>query len=104
MTGRLIPSELSSRETLAAYQQRGGYQASPAQLIAQVDAAGLRGRGGAAFPTARKLAAVAERPGDKFVICNGEEGEPASLKDRCLMERRPHLVLEGTLLACRAVG
>lgn len=104
VTGRLLPPDLTDRETIGAYRSRGGYRSSPVHLIAHLHAAGLRGRGGAAFPTGRKLAAVAERPGKKFVVCNGEEGEPGSLKDRFLMERRPHLVLEGTLLACRAVG
>ena len=73
------------------------------RLVDVVAAAGLRGRGGAGFPTARKLAAVAE--GRKpFVVVNGTEGEPDSAKDRLLLGRRPHLVLDGAVTAARAVG
>lgn len=72
-------------------------------LVDVVAAAGLRGRGGAGFPAARKLAAVAgaRRP---YVVVNGTEGEPASAKDRLLLTRQPHLVLDGAVTAARAVG
>jgi NADH:ubiquinone oxidoreductase subunit F (NADH-binding) len=72
-------------------------------FIEMVAKSGLRGRGGAAFPTATKLAAV-ERSGSAVVVVNGAEGEPASAKDRWLMESSPHLVLDGALLAAEAVG
>jgi NADH:ubiquinone oxidoreductase subunit F (NADH-binding) len=73
-------------------------------LIEEIDRAGLRGRGGAAFPTATKWRSVAGagRPG--VVVANGEEGEPLSFKDRYLLLRRPHLVLDGLLLAREALG
>ncbi|MCU1645712.1 MAG: NADH:ubiquinone oxidoreductase, NADH-binding (51 kD) subunit [Nocardia sp.] len=86
---------------LAAYGPLPAGQA--ATLIDTVAAAGLRGRGGAAFPTARKLAAVAagSRP---IVIANGAEGEPESSKDAVLLTRAPHLVLDGLAAAADAVG
>ena len=72
-------------------------------LIAEVDRAGLTGRGGAGFPTARKLAAVAAGRAP-VVLGNGTEGEPASAKDKVLMARSPHLVLDGAVLAAQMVG
>ena len=72
-------------------------------LIDLVAQSGLTGRGGGSFPTARKLAAVAER-GGRRVIVNGIEGEPASGKDRVLLRHAPHLVLDGAVLAAQAVG
>lgn len=99
-------------ETLAEYRARGGYtglqrwrNGDPAHLRAEVLASGLRGRGGAAFPTARKweLAAVATSS-EKFVVANGGEHEPGSLKDRWLVEHHPHAVLEGLLLGGLATG
>ena len=72
-------------------------------LIAEVDRAGLTGRGGAGFPTARKLAAVAAGHAP-VVVANGTEGEPASAKDRVLMARAPHLILDGAVLAAEITG
>ena len=72
-------------------------------LIAEVDRAGLTGRGGAGFPTARKLAAVAAGHAP-VVVANGTEGEPASAKDRVLMARSPQLVLDGAVLAAEITG
>ena len=96
----------ADREDRAAYEAAGGYEPGPAgpDLIDAVAASGLRGRGGGAFPAARKLAAVAGQRGEKVVVVNGEEGEPASVKDRWLLRSRPHLVIDGALRAARAVG
>jgi NADH:ubiquinone oxidoreductase subunit F (NADH-binding) len=77
---------------------------SAPELIELIDAAGLRGHGGAWFPTAVKLRAVARRRGAKVIVANGTESEPASRKDRVLMREAPHLVLDGVELAARAVG
>jgi hypothetical protein len=73
-------------------------------LIAEVGRAGLTGRGGAGFPTARKLHAVAAGRDAPVVIANGTEREPASAKDKVLLAREPHLVLDGAVLAAEMVG
>ncbi len=73
-------------------------------LIEQIAQAGLRGHGGAGFPTATKLRAVADSRGRAIVVVNAAEGEPASLKDRTLLHALPHLVLDGAQLAAEAVG
>ena len=79
---------------------------SRAELIAGIEASGLLGRGGAGFPVGRKWRSVAEHAsgGKAVVLVNGAEGEPLSLKDRLLMASRPHLVIDGAVLAARAVG
>jgi len=100
---------LGPAETLADYRARGGYEAlrsvlsSPAEdIIAVVREAGLTGRGGAGFPAAAKWEAARQHPGPRYLVVNGAEGEPGSYKDRHLMARAPHQVLEGTLIAARA--
>ena len=77
---------------------------APDRLIDEIERSGLRGRGGAAFPVARKMRAVAARRGPTVVVGNGTEGEPASGKDRLLLTELPHLVLDGAAVAARAVG
>ncbi len=98
---------------LAAYRDVGGYRAliavhagevSADTLRAEVEAAGLRGRGGAWFPLARKWGAAMENPGPRVVIANGAEDEPGSRKDRHLMALAPHLVLDGALLTAAALA
>jgi NADH:ubiquinone oxidoreductase subunit F (NADH-binding) len=73
-------------------------------MIEEVDRSGLRGRGGAGFPAALKLAAVAGQRGRPIVIGNGTEGEPASAKDKVLLAKAPHLVLDGAALAAEMIG
>jgi NADH:ubiquinone oxidoreductase subunit F (NADH-binding) len=73
-------------------------------LIELVERSGLRGRGGAGFPTGRKLAAVASQGGRPVVVVNAAEGEPASSKDRMLVRYVPHIVLDGAVLAAEALG
>ncbi|MFY1674592.1 NAD(P)H-dependent oxidoreductase subunit E [Plantactinospora sp. WMMB334] len=77
---------------------------SPEQVSREVAAAGLRGRGGAGFPTARKWSMTAGEPGPRYVIANGDEGDPGSYCDRLLMEQDPHRILEGLALAAFAIG
>ena len=78
---------------------------TPAQIITAVEDSGLRGCGGAGFTTGRKWRfAAAERAEKRFVICNADEGEPGTFKDRVLLTERPHLLIEGMTIAARAVG
>jgi len=81
-----------------------GRPPSPRGLIELVSESGLRGRGGAGFPAGRKLDAVASARRRPIVVANGAEGEPVSFKDKMLLHRAPHLVLEGTALAAAAIG
>ncbi|MFF3574893.1 NADH-ubiquinone oxidoreductase-F iron-sulfur binding region domain-containing protein [Nocardia jiangxiensis] len=80
-----------------------GPAVEPAAFLADLAQSGLRGRGGAGFPAHHKWTAVAAAP-ESVVVANGHEGEPASAKDRWLLTRRPHLVLDGLLLAARVTG
>ncbi|MBZ4420949.1 NADH-quinone oxidoreductase subunit F [Myxococcus sp. RHSTA-1-4] len=97
---------------LSDYTRQGGYVAleqalssPPEAFISQVERSGLRGRGGAGFPTGRKLRAVAEAPGAaKYVVANADEGDSGAYIDRVLLDEDPHAVLEGLLLAAYAVG
>jgi NADH:ubiquinone oxidoreductase subunit F (NADH-binding) len=86
------------------HRQHGPLPAVGRRLIDVVDAAGLTGRGGAGFPTGRKMRIVAGGRGSKVVVANGCEGEPASSKDRLLLTMLPHLVLDGLAAAAAAIG
>jgi NADH:ubiquinone oxidoreductase subunit F (NADH-binding) len=108
---RLLPTGFAAGPArLAEHVRRYGPAPSPIldrprreALIEEVERSGLTGRGGAAFPTARKLAAVAARRAP-VVVANGTEGEPASAKDKVLLARSPHLVLDGAVLAAAITG
>ncbi|HOU09205.1 MAG TPA: NADH-ubiquinone oxidoreductase-F iron-sulfur binding region domain-containing protein [Clostridiales bacterium] len=90
----------------------GGYQAvvkafsmQPEQIIGEVKASNLKGRGGAGFPTGIKMDAVLKAEGSpKYIICNADEGEPGNFKDKYLMENDPHQLLEGMIICAYAVG
>src|SRR5262245_32150910 len=100
--------------SLQAYAEAGGgdglsvaRRLTPLAIVDEVDASGLRGRGGGGFPTGRKWRTVAANRSDvtpATVVVNGAEGEPGSFKDRALLRRNPYRVLEGALIAARAIG
>jgi NADH-quinone oxidoreductase subunit F len=98
---------------LADYESRGGYQAlrkiietkmSPGDVIAEVKTSALRGRGGAGFSTGLKWSFMPKTPGQKYVVCNSDEGEPGTFKDRDLLRYNPHSVIEGMAIAGYAMG
>ena len=104
---RLLPLVPGVPEDLRAHLARYGrlpYRGGPGLLIDGVEQAGLTGRGGAAFPVARKLGIVARARGRKVIVANGAESEPASFKDAVLLRAAPNLVLDGLALAAEAVG
>ena len=100
-------------ERIEDYIAVGGYTAlmqalgemTPVQVIAEITRSGLRGRGGAGYPTGLKWSTVSKAVGEKkYVICNADEGDPGAFMDRSVLESDPHRVLEGMLLAAYAVG
>ncbi|HYY76637.1 MAG TPA: NADH-ubiquinone oxidoreductase-F iron-sulfur binding region domain-containing protein [Gaiellaceae bacterium] len=93
-------------QTLADYEARGGYEVlrhlpPTGRIVEELKASGLAGYGGAGFPTGLKWEAVAKEPEPRYVVVNADEGEPGTIKDRYVMELRPHLMLEGMLIAMR---
>ncbi len=105
--GRVDPA------SLASYREHGGYagleraitRLSPEETIGEIEAAGLRGRGGSGFPTAAKWRVAREAPGErKIVVANLMGADPSALGDRALAEGNPHLVVEGALIAAYATG
>ncbi|MBI5486135.1 MAG: NADH-quinone oxidoreductase subunit NuoF [Deltaproteobacteria bacterium] len=96
---------------LPVYEQRGGYKAArkalgmtPAEVIAEVKKANLRGRGGAGFPAGVKWGFINAAAPTKYLVINADEGEPGTFKDRVLMERDPHQLVEGCIIASYAIG
>ena len=101
---------------LKDYEARGGYQAirkilageggmTPDQVVAEVKTSGLRGRGGAGFPTGLKWSFMPRQfPGQKYLVCNSDEGEPGTCKDRDILAFNPHIVIEGMIIAAYAMG
>src|SRR6186713_1441664 len=94
------------------YRKNGGYDAaekalkmSPADIVEEVKKSGLRGRGGAGFPTGMKWSFLAKPEGvPRYLVCNADESEPGTFKDRYLMELIPHLLIEGMIVSCFALG
>ena len=100
-------------ERIEQYIEAGGYKAlhhalhemQPTQVIDEITKSGLRGRGGGGYPTGLKWATVAKSKGErKYVICNGDEGDPGAFMDRTVLEGDPHGVIEGMAIAAYAVG
>ena len=99
---------------LADYESRGGYtqlknileqKIPPEEVIARVKASGLRGRGGAGFPTGLKWSFMPRQlPGDKYLVCNSDEGEPGTIKDRDILRYNPHALIEGMAIGAYAMG
>ena len=105
--GHLDPEDLDSCLAAGAWGGlvRALTELSPAEVIQELTASGLRGRGGAGYPTGLKWSTVAKAKGDrKYVICNGDEGDPGAFMDRSVLEGDPHRVLEGMAIAGYAVG
>jgi NADH-quinone oxidoreductase subunit F len=110
---RIITSRFDDEDghTLARYEATGGYQAlrkalgmAPAAVFDEVKSASLLGRGGAGFPAGVKWGLAPAEVWPRYLVVNGDESEPGTYKDRLLMERDPHQLIEGVLLACYAIG
>jgi NADH:ubiquinone oxidoreductase subunit F (NADH-binding)/(2Fe-2S) ferredoxin/NAD-dependent dihydropyrimidine dehydrogenase PreA subunit len=107
LNGKIDPFSLDD------YLAHGGYAAlakvlkaaDPAAVIDEIERSGLRGRGGAGFPTARKWRGCRANPGERhYVICNADEGDPGAFMDRSVLEGNPHSVVEGMIIAAYAIG
>jgi NADH-quinone oxidoreductase subunit F len=113
--GAQIMADLDGKNWgLSDYVKRGGYEAlrkiltqgmTQEEVIAEVKASGLRGRGGAGFPTGLKWSFMPRSfPGQKYLVCNSDEGEPGTFKDRDILRLNPHIVIEGMAIAAYAMG
>ncbi|MHB8882325.1 MAG: NADH-quinone oxidoreductase subunit NuoF [Thermodesulfovibrionales bacterium] len=100
-------------EDIQAYINAGGYEAlkkilsgmTPEDVISEIKASGIRGRGGAGFPTGVKWEACNKAPGEpKYIVCNADEGDPGAFMDRSIIEGNPHAVIEGMMIAAYAIG
>jgi NADH-quinone oxidoreductase subunit F len=98
--------------TLPVYERRGGYQSlrralgqmSPEQVLTELEASNLRGRGGAGFQMGKKVSFLPKGSIEKYLVCNADESEPGTFKDRELMQKSPHMLLEGLIIASYAAG
>ncbi len=97
--------------SLTGYKKQGGYEVlqkalkmQPQQIIDEVKASGLRGRGGAGFPTGMKWGFLPKNNEPRYLLCNADEGEPGTYKDRLMMERAPHQLIEGMIISAFAIS
>jgi len=105
--GEIDPRDIEDYIAVGGYSalSKALFQMSPDKIIEEVKRSGLRGRGGAGFPTGRKWQSCRDAEGDiKYVICNGDEGDPGAYQDRSLLEGNPHSVLEGMIIGAYAIG
>ncbi|NOS84692.1 MAG: NADH-quinone oxidoreductase subunit NuoF [Ignavibacteria bacterium] len=108
----IILKNITDLHNIEVYMKNGGYGAfkkalklTPEAIIEEVKRSGLRGRGGACFPTGMKWSFMPQKTDKpKYLCANGDESEPASFKDREIFEKNPHQFIEGTLIACKAMG
>jgi NADH:ubiquinone oxidoreductase subunit F (NADH-binding)/(2Fe-2S) ferredoxin/Pyruvate/2-oxoacid:ferredoxin oxidoreductase delta subunit len=105
--GRIDPERIEEYIAYDGYEAMGKALTtmSPDEIIAEVTAAGLRGRGGAGFPTGRKWALCRAEPATpRYLVCNGDEGDPGAFMDRSVLEADPHAVIEGMVIGAKAIG
>ena len=105
--GRIDPEKIEEYIAFDGYEALAKALAKmkPEDIVAEITASGLRGRGGAGFPTGKKWAAGhAAKGSPKYIICNGDEGDPGAFMDRSVLEADPHAVLEGMIIGARAIG
>ena len=93
------------------YERRGGYESlrkalsmSPQEVLAALEASGMRGRGGAGFAMGKKISFLPKGAMDKYLVCNADESEPGTFKDRELLQKNPHMLIEGLVIASYAAG
>lgn len=106
-SGKINPERIEEYIAVGGYQSlhKALFEYTPAEVIQEITQSGLRGRGGGGYPTGLKWATVAKMPGEqKYVICNGDEGDPGAFMDRSVLESDPHLILEGMAIAGYALG
>ena len=109
LTGNIHTPNLTS---LSVYEDQGGYKSmrkavlemEPEDVLAELEASGLRGRGGAGFSMGKKASFIPKGQVDKYLCCNADESEPGTFKDRLLMQKNPHLLIEGVIIASLAAG
>ena len=106
-SGKIDPESIEEYIAAGGYEPlyKALYEMTPEEVVSEIAKSGLRGRGGGGYPTGLKWATVAKMPeGQKYIICNGDEGDPGAFMDRSVLESDPHLVLEGMAIAGYAVG
>ncbi|HEV2923158.1 MAG TPA: NADH-quinone oxidoreductase subunit NuoF [Solirubrobacteraceae bacterium] len=113
MTEKLLFADIDEPglNTLEVYERRGGYASlrkaltmAPEDVLAELEASGLRGRGGAGFQTGKKVSFLPKGSIEKFLVCNADESEPGAFKDRELLQKNPHRLIEGLVIASHAAG